>query len=193
MTFGDLRTGREAAGGVEIEIGCGNGHFLAEYGSRNPSVQLIGIEVKERRCRKAADKARKRRLPNVSIVRGAAEGFLAEIPASEVDAFHIYFPDPWPKARHRKRRFLSRGNLVILHDRLRPGGKVFFSTDFFDYYLQAKVLFLLHGGFSLIADPVPEEAFTSVYARRFSGAMRTVHLLTAVKLGVSRSGGPGEG
>jgi tRNA (guanine-N7-)-methyltransferase len=192
VTFRDLRAGRETAGRVEIEIGCGNGHFLVEYGSRNPSVQLIGIEVKEKRCQKAAEKARKRRLPNVSIVRGAAEGFLSEVPASEVDAFHIYFPDPWPKARHRKRRFLCRENLGRLHDCLRPGGKVFFSTDFFDYYLQAKVLFLLHGGFTLIPDPVPEEAFASVYARKFSGAMKAVHLLTAVKL-VNRSGGPGEG
>ncbi len=182
MTFPDLWTGREATGGVEIEIGCGNGHFLAEYGCRNPSVRLIGLEVKQKRCLKAQEKARKRHLPNVSIVRASAEGFLAEVPDSAVDAFHIYFPDPWPKARHRKRRFLSRENLVVLHDCLRPDGKIFFSTDFFDYYLQAKVLFLLHGGFTLIPDPVPEEAFNSVYARKFSSVMKPVHLLTAVKL-----------
>jgi tRNA (guanine-N7-)-methyltransferase len=186
VTFQDLRTGRERAGGVEIEIGCGNGHFLAEYGTRNPAVHLIGLEIKSKRCLKAEEKARKRSLRNVTVVRTVAEGFLRDVPPGEVDAFHIYFPDPWPKSRHRKRRFVSRENIVLLHDCLRPGGKIFFGTDFFDYYVQAKVLFLLHGGFTLITDPAPEEAFSSVYARRFSEARKTVHLLTAVKDGATR-------
>jgi tRNA (guanine-N7-)-methyltransferase len=166
----------------EVEIGCGNGHFLAEYGARNPGTRLVGVELKGRRCRKAEEKARKRGLGNVSIVQGAAESYLKELPPSAVDAFHIYFPDPWPKARHRKRRFLCLENLRLLHSRLKPGGKVFFGTDFFDYYVQAKVLFLLHGGFSLVSDPVPQEAFASIYSEKSAKASKSVHLITALKV-----------
>jgi tRNA (guanine-N7-)-methyltransferase len=175
-----------SGGGFEIEIGCGNGHFLAAYAQRNPAVRLVGVEIKKKRCLKAEEKVRKRGLSNVSIMMGAAEGWIRDLSEGSVDAFHIYFPDPWPKARHRKRRFVSRENIELLHQRLRPGGRVFFSTDFFDYYLQAKVLFLLHGGFSVVPDPAPEEAFSSVYARKFADAMKPVHLMTAVKLPVSR-------
>jgi tRNA (guanine-N7-)-methyltransferase len=169
-------------GGVEVEIGCGNGHFLAEYGARNPGKRLIGVELKGRRCRKAEEKAQKRGLGNVSIVHGAAEGFLKDLPPSTVDAFHLYFPDPWPKARHRKRRFLCRENLGLLHSRLKAGGRIFFGSDFFDYYIQAKVLVLLHGGFRLISDPVPEEAFVSIYSAKSSKQSKRVHLIAAVKL-----------
>ncbi len=178
--------GLACSGSIEVEIGCGNGHFLAEYGARNPGTRLIGVELKGRRCRKAEEKAQKRGLDNVSIMHGAAEGFLKGLPPCAVDAFHIYFPDPWPKARHRKRRFLCRENVSLLHSRLRSGGRIFFGTDFFDYYVQAKVLFLLHGGFSLIPDPVPQEAFASIYSAKSSKASKDVHLITAVKREDSR-------
>jgi tRNA (guanine-N7-)-methyltransferase len=181
VTFLELGSALEGFPRMEIEIGCGNGHFLAEYASRNPDARLIGLEIKNKRCVKAEQKAEKRGLSNVTIVRSGAEGFIRGIPADAVDAFHIYFPDPWPKTRHRKRRFLTRASVSLLHERLRSGGKVFFSTDFFDYYVQAKVLLLVHGGFSLAAEPVPEEAFLSIYSRKYSTAHKSVHLITAVK------------
>jgi hypothetical protein len=70
-------------------------------------------------------------------------------------------------------------NLRWLHRGLRPGGRLWLATDFFDYYVQAKVLVLAHGGFRLADDPAPWEACTSLYARRFAG--RRVHRLAAVR------------
>ncbi len=52
--------------------------------------------------------------------------FLTEIPRNSVNAFHIYFPDPWPKSRHRKRRFFTMENLCAMHERLREGGTAAF-------------------------------------------------------------------
>ncbi len=174
-------TGGES-GGCEVEIGCGNGHFLSAYAACRPDTRLIGIDIKKKRCAKAREKAEKRGLANVAIVHGAAEVFLRGCAPSSVDAFHVYFPDPWPKSRHRKRRFFTMENLGRMHDVLRAGGRLFFGTDFFDYYLQAKVLIALHGGFRISEDPAPESVLTSLYGRKASDARKQVHLISAVRV-----------
>jgi tRNA (guanine-N(7)-)-methyltransferase len=170
-----------AVSACEVEIGCGNGHFLCAYALENPGTHLIGIDRKEKRCLKAREKMEKRGLRNVSIVRGNAEAFLRDLAPSSVDAFHIYFPDPWPKSRHRKRRFFTMENLQQMHDRLRVGGRLYFGTDFFDYYIQAKVLVALHHGFQLSEDPLPEAVLGSIYGQKASGAKKSIHLFSAAR------------
>ena len=170
--------------GVEIEIGCGNGHFLAEYAGRVPSVSLVGIDIKAKRCLKAREKAGKRGLANVTIVHASAEQYLPGVPAGSVRAFHIYFPDPWPKSRHRKRRFFTMEKLLLLHALLAAGGRLYFGTDFFDYYIQAKVLVALHGGFDLSPEPAPPEVLQSIYARKSMTREKQIHLFTAVEAGI---------
>ena len=167
--------------GLEVEIGCGNGHFLSEYAPGRRGTRLVGIDIKRKRCLKAQEKARKRGLDNVSIVHASAEDFLRELEPASVDAFHIYFPDPWPKSRHRKRRFFTMENLGIMHGLLRPGGRLCFGTDFFDYYLQAKVLVALHPGFTFAAEEAPAAVLTSLYGRKFSEARKVIHLFTAMR------------
>ena len=165
-----------------MEIGCGNGHFLASYAASRPDTLLIGIDIKARRCRRAREKAEKRGLRNVQILHGPAEVFLRDLPPCSVDAFHIYFPDPWPKSRHRKRRFFTMETLREIHGKLRAGGRVYFGTDFFDYYLQAKVLLALHEGFRLSEEPAPEAVLTSIYGQRFIGEKKTIRIFSAVRL-----------
>jgi tRNA (guanine-N7-)-methyltransferase len=168
--------------GCEVEIGCGNGHFLAAYAAGRPGTRLIGIDIKARRCRKAREKAEKRGLGNVTVVHAAAESFLRELVPASIDAFHIYFPDPWPKSRHRKRRFFTMESLRWMHAGLRPGGRLFFGTDFFDYYIQAKVLVALHEGFRITGDPAPQAVLASLYGRRFADAQKAIHLFSAVRV-----------
>ena len=182
MTALDLLTGRAQGSGCEVEIGCGNGHFLTEYAGVKPDTLLIGIDIKEKRCLKAREKAEKRGLRNVSIVHGTAEQFLRELSPMSVDAFHVYFPDPWPKSRHRKRRFFTMENLERMHDTLRIGGRVYFGTDFFDYYLQAKVLIALHHGFLIVGEPAPDAVLSSLYGRKAAGAQKPIHLFSAVRV-----------
>jgi tRNA (guanine-N7-)-methyltransferase len=171
----------------EVEIGCGNGHFLAAYAASRPATELIGIDIKEKRCLKARDKAEKRGLANVTIVRADASLWLRERGPASVDAFHIYFPDPWPKSRHRKRRFFTMETLGVMHAVLRPGGRIYFGTDFHDYYLQAKVLVALHEGFLLTEEPAPEPVLTSLYGQRFTGQNKPIHLFSAIRQQVSGS------
>jgi tRNA (guanine-N7-)-methyltransferase len=168
-------------GGCEVEIGCGNGHFLSAYAAEKPGTLLIGIDRKEKRCVKAREKAEKRGLRNVSIIHGSAEAVLRDLLPGSIDAFHIYFPDPWPKSRHRKRRFFTMENLNNMHQLLRVGGKLFFGTDFFDYYIQAKVLVALHEGFRISEEPAPDSVLTSLYGQKFAGASKQIHLFSAVR------------
>jgi len=169
------------AGPVEVEIGCGNGHFLCQYAGERPGTTLIGIDIKKKRCTKAREKAERRGHRNILIINASAEKILGELPAGSIEAFHIYFPDPWPKSRHRKRRFYTMQNLQRMHDLLRAGGRIHFGTDFFDYYIQAKVLTALHRGLSLTEAPAPEAILSSLYGRMFSSLSKTIHVFSAVK------------
>jgi tRNA (guanine-N(7)-)-methyltransferase len=181
-TLRDLLASRPATGACEVEIGCGNGHFLASYAASQPETLLIGIDLKARRCRRAREKAQKRGLGNVHILHGAAEVFIRDLPPCSVDAFHIYFPDPWPKSRHRKRRFFTMETLNEMTQRLRPGGRLFFGTDFFDYYLQAKVLVALHPELQLISEPAPEPVLSSIFGQRFVEAEKTIRIFSASRV-----------
>lgn len=166
---------------LEVEIGCGNGHFMAEYCRANPKILFVGVEIKKKRCSKAQAKIDKRQLGNARVVHGSAEATLTALPDDSVDAFHLYFPDPWPKARHRRRRFLRWGNIETLRCKLRPGGFIFLVTDYFDYYLHTKVLFLLQEGLRLIAQPPSTSVFRSVFAQRFADKGKVVRTLTVRK------------
>ena len=168
---------------VEIEIGSGNGHFITEYCEKNANSFLIGIEKKRKRCAKIIRKIEKRNIQNIAVIQGKAEDLLLRLPPSRVDLFHIYFPDPWPKAKHRKRRFFRMVSLNLLAQSLKKGGRVNFATDYFDYALQAKVLLSLHGGFRLIESAPPEEVFLSVYANKFYDLQRQIRFLSAVRTG----------
>ena len=173
-------TGERAV--CEIEIGCGNGHFLAAYAAGKPETRCIGIDIKEKRCLKAREKAEKLGLANMTVVRAEAVAYLASLPAGTVDAFHIYFPDPWPKSRHRKRRLFTLPTLGLVHAALRPGGRLYFGTDFFDYYVQAKVIVALHEGFTLVDEPAPELVLSSLYGQRFVDQRKDIHLFVAARL-----------
>jgi len=180
-TLNDLLASRPPGCACEVEIGCGNGHFLAAYAADRRDTLLVGIDLKAHRCRRAQEKADKRGFSHVHILQGAAEGFIRDLPPSCVDAFHIYFPDPWPKSRHRKRRFFTMENLQVMAERLRPGGRLHFGTDFLDYYLQAKVLVALHPWLELTAEPAPEAVLSSIYGQRFVEEEKTIRIFTAVR------------
>jgi tRNA (guanine-N7-)-methyltransferase len=166
---------------LEVEIGCGNGHFMAEYCRINPKSLFIGVEIKKKRCLKALRKIERRQLASARVIHGSAEAVLKKLPDESVDSFHLYFPDPWPKARHRRRRFLRRGNIEILRRKLKAGGSIFFVTDYFDYYFHTKILFLLQEGIRLSRQPPSTSVYRSVFAQRFTDKGKQVRSLTVRK------------
>jgi tRNA (guanine-N(7)-)-methyltransferase len=168
---------------LEMEIGCGNGDFMVEYCRMNPASLFIGVEIKKKRCLKAKGKIERQQLANAQIIHGTAEAVLRFLPDASVDSFHLYFPDPWPKTRHRRRRFLRRENIEVLQRKLKIGGFIFFVTDFFDYYFHTKVLLLLQGGLELSRQAPSGSIFRSVFARRYAERGKEIRALTAQKTG----------
>lgn len=126
-------------GPVHIEIGSGKGTFLVHQAKAQPSDNFLGIEWANRYYRYAVDRIGRWGLTNVRIIRTDAADFIAEsVPESSVDCFHIYFPDPWPKKRHHKRRFICPANLEYLLRCLKTGGQIRIATDHADYFDQIK-------------------------------------------------------
>jgi len=128
-------------GPVHIEIGAGKGTFLLGQAQAQPSDNFLGIEWARKYYRYAVDRIGRWGLTNVRIIRTDAAGFIIEfVPDDSVDCFHIYFPDPWPKKRHHKRRFICPANLQHLIRCLKNGGQIRIATDHADYFEQIKMV-----------------------------------------------------
>lgn len=128
-------------GPVHIEIGSGKGTFLVRAAQAQPEVNFLGIEWARRFYLHAVDRVGRWGLTNVRIIRTDAATFLAEsIPAESVACLHIYFPDPWPKKRHHKRRLVQKANMPALIRCLERGGRMQLATDHADYFEQMKAV-----------------------------------------------------
>ena len=124
-------------GAVHIEIGCGKATFLLNEARDRPQANFLGIEWARKYYRFAVDRIGRWGLNNVRIIRTDAVSFLAEfVPDDSIDCFHIYFPDPWPKKRHHKRRFFTYENTEQLLRCLKQGGVIKAATDHSEYFGQ---------------------------------------------------------
>ena len=139
LDLGTLFPGLE---GVEVELGSGDGSFLAEYAALNPGRGFIGVERLLGRLRKLERKAQRRGLSNLKVLRLEASYVLNwKLAPGTVSALHVYFPDPWPKRRHWKRRLVN--DLFVSESAriLRPGGRVYLRTDNVPYFEQMREVF----------------------------------------------------
>ena len=122
--------GREAP--LQVDLGCGDGHLLCELARKHPQRNFLGIEKLAGRvakvCRKSAH------LENVRVLKVESSYAIRHLlPESSVETFYLLFPDPWPKRRQRKRRFVSDENLATLAQVMRSGAELRFATDIDDY------------------------------------------------------------
>ncbi|MBC8392374.1 MAG: tRNA (guanosine(46)-N7)-methyltransferase TrmB [Deltaproteobacteria bacterium] len=122
---------------VEIEIGSGKGTFLVEQAKMFPEINFLGIEWANKFYKHAVDRMERWGLANVRILRTDAAVFIKEhVPDTSIEAFHLYFPDPWPKKKHHKRRFFCDDNLAEIYRILKPDGIINIATDHENYYEQ---------------------------------------------------------
>ncbi|MDJ0837362.1 MAG: tRNA (guanosine(46)-N7)-methyltransferase TrmB [Acidobacteriota bacterium] len=120
---------------LELEIGIGKGLFLLNEARRNPDRNYIGIEIARKYLVKARERVEKRGVPNVRFVNGEAFDFMEKFLSDEsLSTIHIYFPDPWPKKRHHKRRLFSDVFIPLAHRKLKPGGLMLIATDHAGYW-----------------------------------------------------------
>jgi len=124
--------GREAP--IEIEIGFGKGEFLVARADMCPERNFVGFEIDTGRLRWAEYKVFKAGLTNVRFVAGDATRLLPTVFApGQVAAAYMNFPDPWPKARHAKRRMIRADVVATMVDIVAPGGDIIIVTDVTEY------------------------------------------------------------
>jgi len=134
------------SGPVHIEVGSGKATFLLNQARAQPDDNFLGIERARKYYRYAVDRIGRWGLTNVRIIRTEAAAFLADfVPDNSVSCFHIYFPDPWPKKRHHKRRFFCSANLEQLLRCLKKDGQLRIVTDHADYFEQIEKLIAAQG------------------------------------------------
>ena len=122
---------------LEVELGCGDASFLLEYARRHPQTNFIGVERLLGRLQKLDRKGRRLGLQNLRGVRIESAYFLQYLlPAHVATAVHIYFPDPWPKKKHRKNRLINEAFPALARNTLVSGGTVYLRTDDLDYFQQ---------------------------------------------------------
>jgi len=132
---------------VEVEIGIGKGRFLLEVAEKRPEINHLGVEWANKYLRFAESRAQQRGLENIRFVRVDAREMMSSIPARSVQAFYVFYPDPWPKKRHHKRRFLRDDMAAELARVLDDGGKLHVATDHQDYWEALQPVFDEHPEF----------------------------------------------
>ncbi len=126
---------------VHIEVGSGRGAFLLNQAINFPKINFLGIEWASRFYRYSVDRMGRWNITNVRLIRTDAAWFIEkQITDNSVDCFHIYFPDPWPKVRHKRRRFFNEANLIQLVRCLKHNGIIQAATDDADYFEQIQNL-----------------------------------------------------
>lgn len=124
---------------LEVEIGAGKGRFLIHRAQANPDINFVGFDYVWKYLKIGWQRVVKRGLPNLLFFKAEANEIVEHlIPDESVSVFHVYFPDPWHKRRHHKRRLLTPEFFTQLHSRLLPGGKLEIATDNFDYMIAFK-------------------------------------------------------
>ena len=122
---------------VEMEIGIGRGAFLTEQARARPHVNFVGVEWSRPFWRFASDRLRRHECVNARCVHGEALSILREwVQASSLRAIHLYFPDPWPKKRHHKRRLVQAPFIAEVERVLVPRGRLQVLTDHREYFEQ---------------------------------------------------------
>jgi tRNA (guanine-N7-)-methyltransferase len=154
---------------LEVELGSGDGSFLAQWARLAPSRNFLGVERLLGRLRKLDRKGRRLGLDNLRLMRIEAAYFLNYLlPPSSTRALHVYFPDPWPKRKHRKNRLVNARFTELSARILTPDGVVFLRTDDADYFVQMQQVFGANPRFREIETPPALSAVATDFERGFN-------------------------
>ncbi len=154
---------------VELELGAGDGSFLIQYAAARPETNFLGVERLLGRLRKIGRKARRGGLQNIRVLRLEASYVLRfMIPAGSLAGIHVYFPDPWPKRRHWKRRLVNAAFTGHAQATLAIGGTVFLRTDDVSYFTQMTEVFGANPAFVRVEEPAELLAVKTDFEQEFN-------------------------
>lgn len=176
---------------VELEIGMGKGTFLKEQAKTRPEVNFFGIEWANWYWRYASDRLRRHGCLNARTIRAEALFFLREfVSDASLLVLHVYFPDPWPKSRHHKRRLVQEPFLQQAHRTLAPGGRLQIVTDHQGYWEEnIEPLVRAATGFTVVDYNRPGSAGEGEFVgtnfeRKYQREGRPFYAIAAAKSGV---------
>lgn len=153
---------------LEAELGSGDGSFLAQWAAACPERNFLGVERLLGRLRKLDRKAQRARLANMRLMRIEAAYFLEFLlPPRSVSALHVYFPDPWPKRKHRRHRLVNERFPELASRVLMPQGVVYLRTDDADYFAQMREVFGADKRFCFAETPDTLASVTTDFERDF--------------------------
>ena len=139
---------------LEVELGAGDGSFLARYAQRHLERNFLGVERLLGRLRKIDRKGRRAGLENLRVTRIEAAYFLEFLlQAGTVTSLHVYFPDPWPKRKHRRHRLINERFTELARTVLAENGIVYLRTDDMDYFNQMTASFVTNRNFAPVETP----------------------------------------
>ena len=160
-----------------VEIGSGMGDTTVEMAAADPDRDYLAVEVHTPGIANLLDLVHRRELRNVRGAAGDAVELLRAMPADSLDAVHVFFPDPWPKSRHHKRRLIQPTHVALLRSRLAVGGTLHCATDWAEYAEAMRVtldadpgLVNLHDGYA----PRPAHRPVTRFERRALRAGRPI-------------------
>ncbi|NBV23756.1 MAG: tRNA (guanosine(46)-N7)-methyltransferase TrmB [Proteobacteria bacterium] len=154
---------------LEVELGAGDGSFIVEWAKRNPERNFLAVERLLGRIRKPDKRGRRLGLTNLSLVRIEIGYFLEYLlPSGSADAIHVYFPDPWPKVKHRHYRLINERFTALARRALKPGGVVHLRTDHVEYFEQMQTVFRADAAFAEEPTPANLAALTTDFEREFN-------------------------
>jgi tRNA (guanine-N7-)-methyltransferase len=167
---------------LEVDLGCGDGSFLAAIAAASPGRDFLGIERLLGRVRTACRRVERAGLENVRVLR-LEISYVVErlLPANSVTTFHLMFPDPWPKRRHASRRLVTETFLASIHRALVPNGTVRISTDDSAYFGQITQL-ISQSSFFVVNDGGVPASVVSKFEKRFTQNGVAIHRLELRKV-----------
>ena len=172
----------ENAHPLEVDVGSGKGRFLLARAAENPDTNYWGIERQYARVYRTAKKAHRRGLQNVRVARvEAVNGITALLPDASVSTFYIFFPDPWPKRRHHRRRLICPPFMDLLNRKLTDQGCVHFASDHQDYAEVVARVFAEDERFASIEPFQPTDTERSDFEVLFRGLSKPISRLSVRK------------
>jgi tRNA (guanine-N7-)-methyltransferase len=167
---------------IELDLGCGDGAYLASVAEQRRDRNFLGIERFAGRVRSACHKIRHANLTNARILRvEIGYAVMRLLPPESVAVFHLMFPDPWPKRRHAGRRVFTEDFLLSIHRGLAPDGTVRIATDQTEYFREIERIATQTPQFVMMKDESPPPAL-STFEKQFLRDGIEIHRLVLRKI-----------
>jgi tRNA (guanine-N7-)-methyltransferase len=162
---------------LEVDLGCGEGSFLAAIAAEKPGSNVLGIERQMGRVRSACRKIERQGLANARILHAEISYAVVEmLPEGSVTVFHLMFPDPWPKRRHAPRRLVNDVFFKAISRALVPDGVLRLATDHLDYFNDIGRLAARSTGFT-VDQPTGDTTAASKFEKMFLRQGTQIHRL----------------